>query len=101
MVQEQGISAFHAVALKDGEELDLFLLSPWAGEQKSLLILSQRCDRNADSCRSWSGEQGTLRETEGCDGFPWQCRTLVCSEWEPGEDMSSLTALGGVGEGRG
>lgn len=35
-------------------------------------------------------EQGRLRETEGCDGFPWQCCTPVCSEWEPGGGMYSL-----------
>ena len=36
------------------------------------------------------GEQGRLRETEGLDGFPWQCCTPVCSEWESGGGMSSL-----------
>lgn len=39
-VQEQGIGTFRRVALKDGQELDLFLSPLWAGEQKSLLILS-------------------------------------------------------------
>lgn len=89
-LQEQGISTFHAVALKDGQEPDVFLLLRWAGEEKSLLILSPRCERNADTCRGSSGDQGTLRETEGPDGFPWQCCTPVCSEWEPGRGMSSL-----------
>ena len=69
--------------------MDLFLSPPWAGEQNSLLVLSQRCDRNAGAGR---GEQGRLRETEGRGEF-----ASACSEW--GHVLP--TGRGGGGEGRG